>query len=117
MNTPVYSVQFPKFCYGVGHRLGQHYNGLRIERIMKMLLSVFFSIRCRTHDRNDDQRPKKIGLATVDIASHKNKKGRTRRSALFSNKLPVPDVYRTFFMTMTQDLADTIAAIQGFMVA
>ncbi len=42
---------------GVGHRLGQHDNGWRIERIMKMLLSVFFSIRCSTHGRNDDQRP------------------------------------------------------------
>jgi hypothetical protein len=36
---------------------------------------------------------------------------------LFHRKLPVPDVYRTFFVGVSEEIADTIAAIQEFVAA
>ena len=42
---------------------------------------------------------------------------KNREGSTFPAKLPVPDVYRTFFMNLSEEIADTIAAIQGFMAA
>lgn len=48
-----------------------------------------------------------------------NKEGRIShmRNPAFPSKLPVPDVYRTFFTSMSKEIVDTIAAIQTFMAA
>ena len=41
----------------------------------------------------------------------------TSESDLRSVWLPEPDVYRTFFASLSDEIADTIAAMQGVMAA
>jgi hypothetical protein len=76
------------------------------ENFMKTFLSTTAFIMIHRH---------KI----VKHYSSENRKGRIShmRNPAFPLWLPVPDVYRTFFVNLSEEITDTIAAIHVFMAA
>ena len=74
-----------------------------------LVTSAMSGISRRTHSRHNS--------LPAFPAESVLKSWQTETSRLGPGRLPVVDVYRTFFVSLSEEIADTITAMQGVMVA